>query len=54
MSKSVCMVCGLIWCLVVLLGCAYVVFVLGRSGWWFALGLVLLGWSCDDAVQSDE
>lgn len=30
------------WNLFIILGCAYVVFGLGHSGWWFLLAVMLL------------
>jgi hypothetical protein len=46
-SRSVCEVCGLVWSLAIITGTAYVVFVLGANGWWFALAAFLVGiWSC--------
>lgn len=34
--------CELIWDVVLIVGCAYVVFGLKQSGWWFLLALLLL------------
>ena len=33
----------LIWGLTVLFGTGYVVFFLGHSGWWWVLGVILIG-----------
>ena len=54
MSKAICGVCNLIWGLIVLIGCSYVVFVLGHSGWWFCLALFLLAWDSCENNEEDE
>jgi hypothetical protein len=48
-------VCGwimLCWQVVVILGCAYVVFWKGASGWWFALAIVFAMGKCK--VRDDD
>lgn len=42
---------GWIWNFVLLIGCGYVVFGLGRSPWWFLLVLVFL---CSSGKASEE
>lgn len=44
---AVCEACSLVWGLVILGGCAYAVFWLDHSGWWFLLAMLLAGsWNC--------
>jgi hypothetical protein len=42
-ALKVCLICDLLWGLVVISGCAYVVFLLDQPGWWFLFALLLAG-----------
>ena len=41
----------LVWWTLVMVGTGYVVFVLGRSGWWFLLALII---ACAPSWHSEE
>jgi hypothetical protein len=46
-ERPMCEVCSLIWCALIIVGCAYLVFWRGHNGWWFALAILLMsGWNC--------
>lgn len=52
---AVCEVCGLLWGLTIIGGCAYIVFGLGHSPWWFLLGVAIVGsWTCRTACGAEE
>ncbi len=40
-DRNICSVIPISWQLLMICGCAYVVFWKDRSGWWFALALLL-------------
>lgn len=41
-----CEACQFMWAVIVLVGCSYVVFWKGQSGWWFVLAVALMGTRC--------
>lgn len=54
-AQSVCQVCGLVWAILTIGGCAYVVFGLNQSGWWFAFALFLgTCWSCKSLGSPEQ
>ncbi len=55
LSKVSCEVCSLIWGALVLIGCTYIVFWLGQSGWWYAFAVLLLSfWSCKYMYNQED
>lgn len=54
-TLTVCMVCDLVFALVVMAACTYVVFWLDQSGWWYLLALFIAGgWSCKSYRSPDQ
>lgn len=46
--QNTCQICALIWSIITLGTCTYVVFGLGYSGWWFLLAIFIAScWNCD-------
>ena len=43
-----------IYCLLIIFGCGYAVFVLNASGWWFMLALLLCDTSPEIKQNKDE
>jgi membrane protein YdbS with pleckstrin-like domain len=42
-DRNICSVIMIAWALLIVCGCAYVVFWRGESGWWWVLAIVLMG-----------
>jgi hypothetical protein len=49
-----CEACQFAWAVILLLGCSYIVFWKGHSGWWFALAVPLMITKCRPSSPESE
>lgn len=45
-ALRLCVVCSMLWCVLVFAACGYVVFGMGHSGWWFVVAFLTCSGSC--------